>query len=456
MKSVRVEYGVGFDGKVGGGGVVDAERAAFRRELGIGVGVGGPVVMSGHQAGLWHAGILAKVVAMHALAKKAGGDACCAWVVVDQDETDVWAVGYPTQELKRGVWRLGPAPKSGVAVCGMGAVARFAGVPSDAHAGVRAGMEEMLAALRAGGVRDGESAAGQVTRAMGELVRARVGEEIGGSFRPFLASAIARTGAFARVVGMMVADAERVVGAYNAAVRAVPRARMRALEVGNGRVELPLWRVGKDGVRGRVFADELKGGNVEGLLPRALLMTLLLRAWGCECFVHGVGGGVYDRVTEMWNAGAFGFALAPTVVATATAVVDLGVGGERLVSPEDVARAKFEAQKARHHPGLVGDEAGQRERDALVAQIAGVEGRGRAQRAERRRMYRELSAVIERSRERNAGAIAAIEERARAMGGEVGKSAVVLDRTYAWPMLGAGTVGELVRAVESACLSGVG
>jgi hypothetical protein len=407
--------------------------------------------MSGHQAGLWHAGILAKVVAMHALAKKTGGDACCAWVVVDQDETDVWAVGYPTQELKRGVWRLGPAPKSGVAVCEMGAVARFAGVPSDAHAGVRAGMEEMLAALRAGGVRDGESAAGQVTRAMGELVRARVGGEIGGSFRPFLASAIARTGVFARVVGMMVADAERVVGAYNAAVRAVPRARMRALEVGNGRVELPLWRVGKDGVRGRVFADELKDGSVEGLLPRALLMTLLLRAWGCECFVHGVGGGVYDRVTEMWNAGAFGFVLAPTVVATATALVDFGatLGEERLVSPEDVAHAKFAAQKARHHPGLVGDEVGQRERDALVARIAGVEGRGRTQREERRRLYRELSAVIERSRARNAGAIAALEERARAMGGEVGKSAVVLDRTYAWPMLGAGTVGELVGAVES-------
>ena len=38
------------------------------------------------------------------------------------------------------------------------------------------------------------------------------------------------------------------------------------------------------------------------LMPRALLLTLLLRSFACDLFVHGLGGEIYDPAMEAWVA----------------------------------------------------------------------------------------------------------------------------------------------------------
>ena len=80
---------------------VSDEQKAARSELGL--PTDRPVVMSGHQAGLWHAGILAKHLATNAAARTA--DAHAAWLVVDQDTEPPMKLAWPARDGERLVRR---------------------------------------------------------------------------------------------------------------------------------------------------------------------------------------------------------------------------------------------------------------------------------------------------------------------------------------------------------------
>ncbi len=54
------------------------------------------------------------------------------------------------------------------------------------------------------------------------------------------------------------------------------------------------------------------------LIPRGALITALLRTLFCDLFVHGTGGGNYDRFTDLLVTRWWGTAPAPFVVASAT------------------------------------------------------------------------------------------------------------------------------------------
>src|SRR5262249_12075472 len=142
---------------------------------------------------------------------------------------------------------------------------------------------------------------------------------------------------FARFVGRILADVERFVSLYNAVVRA-HRARRRIrsrnhpvpdLASEGGWHEVPLWgwRAG-EARRGRLFvrlsADRLslRAGNSScpdlpspragvfvaawrdleqqgyKVRPRALTTTLFARLMLADVFVHGIGGAVYDALTD--------------------------------------------------------------------------------------------------------------------------------------------------------------
>jgi len=68
-----------------------------------------PVIMSGHQAELWHPGIAAKAMIARAAADNAGGIA--AWITVDQDANDPTQIPYPTHNLRMATWSLASVPK---------------------------------------------------------------------------------------------------------------------------------------------------------------------------------------------------------------------------------------------------------------------------------------------------------------------------------------------------------
>ncbi|MBI3924195.1 MAG: hypothetical protein HY319_01515 [Armatimonadetes bacterium] len=101
--------------------------------------------------------------------------------------------------------------------------------------------------------------------------------------------------------------------AYNRAVRGSGHRPVRSLEAG----ELPLWRL--EGVR-RVPARKLAGE----LRPRALALTMFLRLYLCDLFLHGTGGLAYEAVNDALLRDFLSVPSAPVAVASATLAPGLG------------------------------------------------------------------------------------------------------------------------------------
>jgi hypothetical protein len=89
--------------------------------------------------------------------------------------------------------------------------------------------------------------------------------------------------------------------------------RLRLQRPGAPPVDLP---AGPSGL------EELLASGLR-LRPKALTLTMFARVCLGDVFLHGVGGGRYDRVTNAVIAGVFGCAPPPYVVATATLALPL-------------------------------------------------------------------------------------------------------------------------------------
>ena len=250
----------------------------FRGELGV---PAGRVMMSGHQPGFWHAGILAKVLAVDAVC---GAGCAAAWVVVDHDPDSPVALRFPTRGWGEEAARFADGEGRAPSGC-----APWRGERLEA-AGAFDALVEPIGRVEAA-MRAHASAANlerQVTLAGAELLD---GAGLPGRVLrdSFAASRIGRTALFEAIVREWSEPARAVeaVRAYNRAAAAYPEAGIRPLEVSDADAELPVWRV-EGGRRLRVMASAVGGG---ALVPRALFMTMLLRLAGCDVFVHGLGGG---------------------------------------------------------------------------------------------------------------------------------------------------------------------
>jgi len=460
--------------------------AAFRRELGL--AVVGPVVMSGHQAQFWHAGILSKALAMSAVRRAGlgagvrvpGGRVSGAWVVVDQDASDSVTLAYPRSGAEDRAGAEDSASGSAMPVsaawlmssggqdaelradCAMGSLGAFAptDVPSDAATPeVRRGLLAVREVL--GRHAGAESAAAQVAGANAELLGSLI-EPLGGGGggldgplgRLVFASRLSQTGAMRWLLERMVADPVACVRAYNEAVAEVGRHDLAPLTCvpEKGRVELPLWQLsgaGKPGPRKRVFAHTLGNAPVASLSPRAIMMTALLRWLGCELFIHGTGGGAsaaeggYDRAAELWMRSWLGVRIAPSVVATGTLLLPLG--HTPVASERDVLAAQHAAHGVRHAPGLLGDSAAQAAKDALVAQMRATSDRG-----ERRALYLRMHAGLETYRQGHTAELAAARERGASLTSQVAGERVLHVRTWPWLLHSRARLLGLKRAMDGA------
>src|SRR5579864_8908961 len=92
---------------------VDGRAQRFPEELGL--PGDRPVIMSGHQAQVWHPGILAKLMAARSAAKLSA--AAVAWLVVDQDDHEPWEIRYPVRRgdgrLESRIWRMDGGERGG-------------------------------------------------------------------------------------------------------------------------------------------------------------------------------------------------------------------------------------------------------------------------------------------------------------------------------------------------------
>lgn len=350
-----------------------------------------PVVATGHQPDLYHPGVWVKDFLLDRLARQVG--AIGVDVVVDTDGFDSVAVTAPC--MAPGVKRC----KQYLALGTKGSSFSQTPVPS-AHdvSEFCATTQEMLSSLPAPAV--GRhfsefcthlSTAAADANNVAELVtvsRRRYEAAAGTEYLEAPLTAIARTAGFARFVVDIAANAQRFSDAYNtelARYRELSKVRSAAqpfpdLAYEEGRYELPLWQL-SDAGRSTVWVQP--GGNgrvaltaadgevlcelpaqtdeaVRALMqvgvtvaPKALALTLFVRMFACDLFIHGIGGGRYDRVTDGVIRAYYGVEPPAFVVASMTMYLPLGA---HAVSAQEVSAAKERLNRLEHNPDVLLDE----------------------------------------------------------------------------------------------------
>ncbi|MEM8756791.1 MAG: hypothetical protein AAGF47_03305 [Planctomycetota bacterium] len=389
----------------------DSRCAEMRRQMGL--PTDRPIVMAGHQGQLWHPGIAAKAYAAQALAERIGGVA--AWLVVDTDDNDPYEIALPCRDadgsLERRVVSLAKqSARARRAMAEPGTLHTLDELECDPASPVlRTRLESAVATVDAWSSRD--YAGSTVTLAALASLPAIA------PFRIVRASHIAETDAFRALASALTHDAARE--AYNAAVEAEPGSGVRRLGVLGGAAEIPLWHT-----EAGVWRPATIENPADSLMPKALTLTGLVRAFACDLFIHGTGGRAYEPINDRWMPGITEAALAPFVTASAT--LRLQFDDEPEVVEQDVARARWAAHHARHHPRLLGDDDAQAERDRLVRTIAALPRDGR----ERADTFAQLHGLLGAARDRHAGALEKLDADARAAAARYAERAVRNDRTY--------------------------
>jgi hypothetical protein len=425
----------------------------FREQMGL--VSEGPIVLSGHQAELWHPGILAKHLAAEAVAARVGG--ASAWIVVNHDVPHEISLRLPARDAEGRLVRkklpLLAELDTARATGWVAPIAPPAWSAADAALPVLAArLSAIHAALDA--ARNEKTWAAQVTAATQRLMPAGLPR-----LTPILATRLQQTVVFRAAVGAMATDAPGAIASYNDAARVAPDAELRPLDASKG--ELPLWRIDAKGTRKRVLASELAGSPphsaaFEGLMPKALLMTALLRLAGCDLFVHGVGGFVYDRAMEQWHrswlgpalqpiTGA-GAALAPMVLASATVKLPLRADG--VPEPGAIRAAVWRAHHARHDPGdaSVSDAASAARKRELVSMIDARKKRGESPSVE----FRALHDLLAAHRQKHASALDALTTQAAALRAQSAQASVIDDRTWSFALHEPDAIERLCEAIDAA------
>ena len=384
--------------------VFGRDLAAWRTESRAALGLPTDcfVVMTGHQAGIWHAGIAEKFVVGARLAAERGG--VLVHVVVDHDMNDASLIAFPSLVAGKLVrLALERSPRG----AGPNALRKPVRTmrPERAHE-VPAEIEPALAAIERAiaAERGRENLAMQMAHAANALLapRARVDHTLA-------ATALASL-PFAQA---MRADFASMRASYNEAVRGE-----RIAPLGEG--ELPFWRLDRGSMS---RAPLLEHAVAELVAPRALTLTAIARLVLCDVFIHGTGGGRYDQAMERWIAAALGEgargALAPMRVATATRHAPLA----RFVPPFD-AGATPEALRALEQDPFGDDGATKR------ALLAGIAGSG----AEKRTAFVAMRRRIIGARGERAAELEALRARIAANRGAIAAHALATDRTWPFPM----------------------
>lgn len=382
-----------------------------------------PVIASGHQPVVFHMGITAKLIALDAWARLY--DAATLWVVPDMDVVDPSVVRVPVSSGDD-----------------LRAESRTLGTPSGLEGPVMsmppasAGRDTVFSRL----VSSLDAHADEPTRAR-QFAHAVIGDLCGvlGITPPTIvfASDLLNSPAGTRILDTMLEDPAACVRAYNDAIERCDDAGVKPLAIDSGRIELPLWRIRGD-QRERVFSDTAATGT-EGLVPRGLAMTAIVRAALCDAFIHGTGGMKYDRVTERWIDAWLGDTLTPIAGVSATATLDLPLPE----SYKDPDKAIWEAHHARHDPEMLDEDAAAERKAELVRAIDERKSRGE----DTSSLFDELQSLLTHTRREHAGDLERYDEQAEEAQRFRDMHAVANDRTWAYPLFPEAAILDLRDAV---------
>lgn len=461
-----------------------AESVRFSASLGLPPGFGwsgGPIVMTGHQPELYHPGVWVKDFLLERLAQETG--ALGIDIVVDTD-------------LCEGVTLRAPCLRPTARVC---EVPLVAGGPDVTYAQLaapdaadRAVFREaglmVLSSLPAPALRrhfatfcDALDATADGSPDLGTLMTAarRCYESSAGTtYLEILASAQSRLPSFREFASALLADAGRLRRVVNSALadyRARTGTRSAAqpfpdLTATDDRIEVPFWLlVGGRRLPASVDAEGTLYGDGQPiaslgttaasiaatlsrddllLVPRALALTLFQRLFLADLFIHGTGGGRYDRVTDAVIAEYYGIEPPAFVVASMTLLLPLGA---RTVTDEEVTSVEQRLHRFEHNPDSVlaeveFDTTAEREYvEALVRRKAEAVAAISAPGADRktlggaiRELNSELTELLEPVRRD-------LEEELALVRAERDASGVLTDRTYPYCLWDPREVMDKVR-----------
>lgn len=401
-----------------------ALAAAYTRALGIDVPAGNDdlLLCTGHQPILIHPGIWIKYLAMARLVPRGG---LGLNLIVDSDALEEVAA-----EVPRSNGRLQRA-RVVLARSGPDVPAESVPAPSaDQWRAFIAAIDAHLATLDEPAVLEGWARARAVTPPPASMGLAGAVTAIRRSLegpRPYLdvaVSHLARGEAFRRFALAILSDARRFAEVYNACLASYREhygIRTGAqpfpdLTIDGVRVETPFWFVARgrrvplwlDVRAGRLVAD---GDTVAALpadpgdagfaaaaiRPRALTLTAFVRLAIADLFIHGVGGGRYDRATNAIVKEFFG--VEPPAYATVTATLFLPFsGGGR--ADDERRRLQRQLLDLQHNPDrfVSGDGPHQslvKEKWELIRRLDGASAMTRRERRQATQRIREINTILQ-------------------------------------------------------------
>lgn len=382
-----------------------------------------PVIVTGHQPPPFHPGVWIKNFLAGSLASAVSGVGLN--LIVDNDEARGQALRFPVRAGDVHAAEVALAPPAGglaleeqpAAEVDAGAFAEIArcAPPPLAEAFRRFAAQLAAAVPGAAGLGEALSAA-----------RRRLEEELDLRNLELPVSRMADSEAFRFFVAWMLAEHEAVFAAYNGALaeyRRVYRERSTAQPVPDlardgRRVELPLWiwRAGEK--RRRLWVEPGQGGAIAlfadreriGVLedgavrarrgsggassyvaqlaalrqagwkvrPRALSMTLFVRLALGDVFIHGLGGALYDKITDALFERLWGVRPPELILASCTVRLPLEAYP---ATPRDLERAIRGVRDWQFNP------------DRLLPQAARVRPEFQAFAAEKRRLIENRAAT---------------------------------------------------------------
>ncbi|MHC5114768.1 MAG: hypothetical protein ACYTGP_10105 [Planctomycetota bacterium] len=418
-------------------------REKTRHELGL--DTTRPIIATGHQTLLWHPGILVKYLAADAVARAEGF--ATANLIVDQHAGGFGDYEVPVRRRDgalavRRVELTRPRPEVPMSLHESFAPQAAPALPPSTLASVSEGVRRIEAAIRAHS--GAPEAATQMGEALAELMAPWV--------RPFpavKASELLETSLAQALLREMTSDPQRCIAAYNEAVASLPEAGIHPLLVRDDYVELPLWRIRDDGRRmhaydGDVAPEREPGEAPARLMPRALLMTALIRLGMCDLFVHGTGGANYDRAMVRWIESWLGVTPAPVVVASASLRLPLD---DADAPAPDVAAATAEARRIWHDPEPDrrpdAPGPGPIKRDLLRAVAEASRGS-----ASRRQAFFSMHRQLETLRGTHAGHVELWQRRAADARRAEADAAIARRRDWPFALYPREAIDELVAAVR--------
>jgi hypothetical protein len=247
-------------------------------------------------------------------------------------------------------------------------------------------------------------------------------------------SRLSQTAAFGRFAKHILSDLPRFQQAYNDAIqsyRRVNHIRSQSHPAPElGQYEAPFWeRKGTNGQRQRATTSS----SVRALRPRALTLTLFARLCLGDFFIHGIGGGKYDEVTDQIIRAYFGIEPPSFLVLSATLLLPLPTFPATV---ESLKQAERRVRDMHWNPQsyIEPNQAGTTTIQQLIAEKERLvrDEPSSGDHAARREWFRSLRSVTDHLRTYVKAQIPAAEEELKRIELQSEANEVLLRRDYSW------------------------